>query len=70
MRKSLQPLLGDFNEYAWWILGKYMKNVNEYVKKMQEIYKKKTNSPLKSREGNWNRMGSLSNEDAPVVSSL
>ena len=36
MRKSLQLLLGDFNEHAWWILGKYRKNVYEYVKKMQE----------------------------------
>ena len=71
-RKSLQLLLGDFNEHAWWIMGKYRKNVYEYVKKNagKKIYKKKTDSPLKSREGNWNRMGSLSNEDELVVSSL
>ena len=29
-------LLGDFNEHAWWIMGKYRKNVYEYVKKKQE----------------------------------
>ena len=47
-------LLGDFNEHAWWIMGKYRKNVYEYVKKKtgKKIYKKKINSPLKSREGN------------------
>ena len=29
-------LLGDFNEHAWWIMGKYRKNVYEYVKKKKE----------------------------------